>query len=339
MSFLPDFNPDFKKLHELIYKSIQGRLLISSLELKIFDHLADPVTAEALAEKVEVPSQRCRILLDALVSCGYAQKTGESYSNTTLSQRFLATDGAAYLGGLLVQSWKMVVDPLEDLTRVLKQGFEHDGEEDLGREELWAKMAHANAQYARAGLAQLAVEQMSSLKGFDSITRMLDLGGGPGLVAMALAEANPNLEAVILDQPAVVKVAQEYIDKYGLADRVSVMGADYSKDDIGREYDLVWASATLNFHRKDLASIFEKIYRAINPGGVFACFQDGLTHQGTKPREMVLGFLGAALRSGMKSFAQGEIAQAMLDAGFTRIRSRTLDTDCGPMDLDLGFKP
>jgi hypothetical protein len=143
---------------------------------------------------------------------------------------------------------------------------------------------------------------------------------------------------VVLDQPAVVAVAREYIDKYGLSDRVGVLGADYANDDIGQGYDLVWASATLNFYRDDLSGIFDKIHQALNPGGVFAVFQDGLTHQGTRPREMVLGTFWAVLRGNMKSFHQGEIAQAMLEAGFRQVRSRTLETSCGPMDLDLAFK-
>jgi hypothetical protein len=95
----------------------------------------------------------------------------------------------------------------------------------------------------------------------------------------------------------------------------------------------------LNFHREDLSSILAKIYQAMNPGGIFACFQEGLTHQGTQPREMVLGGILAVLQGGVNSFYQGEIVQAMLEAGFTLIRSRTLGTPCGPMDLDLGVKP
>ena len=37
-------------------------------------------------------------------------------------------------------------------------------------------------------------------------------------------------------------------------------------------------------------------------------------------------------------FDQGEIADSMLRVGFRSVRSRTLDTDWGPMDLDIGRK-
>ncbi len=37
-------------------------------------------------------------------------------------------------------------------------------------------------------------------------------------------------------------------------------------------------------------------------------------------------------------FDQGEIADSMLRVGFRSVRSRTLDTDGGPMDPDVGRK-
>jgi predicted O-methyltransferase YrrM len=313
---------------------------MAALELKVFDSLTKPLTASQLAEAIQVPEERCQSMLNALAACGYAEKENETFCNTTLSQRFFNTSGPAYIGDLLMESWKMLVDPLESLPERLRQGFPPAASDDLGREELWAKMAHANVQYARAGLAQLAVKQITALPGFDSFKKMLDMGGGPGLVAMALAQANPDLKAVVLDQPAVAKVAQEYIDLYGFSDQVQALGADYAQDDIGQGYDLVWASATLNFYRSSLPAIFEKVHQALNPGGVLACFQDGLTHQGTRPKEMVLGSLvGGLTRGGMNNFPQGEIAQAMLAAGFASVRSRTLQTSCGPMDLDVAIKP
>lgn len=339
MSFLPDTETDFKQTYDLIYQAVQGHLLMAALEFKVFDHLAQPINAGQLETAIGVARNRCQTMLDALCACGYARKVKETYVNTDLSRRFLAAESPSYIGGLLIGAWNTQVKPLESLPQILKEEFPPSAADELSRDELWAQFAHANAQYARAGLAQLAVEHISDLPGFKSFGKMLDLGGGPGLVALALAEANPGMEAVVLDQPVVAKVAQEYIDQYGFSDRVRSLGADYSKDDIGQGYDLVWASATLNFYRDSLSSIFAKIYQAMNPGGVFACFQDGLTHQGTQPREMVLGNFLAGLRGSMTSFLQGEIVQAMLEAGFTPVRSRTLDTSCGPMDLDLGVKP
>ena len=82
----------------------------------------------------------------------------------------------------------------------------------------------------------------------------------------------------------------------------------------------------------------KKVYDALNSGGVFIVLHEGLTHERTKPDIMVLPMLSLALMGQDMCFDQGFIADSMLRVGFKSIRSRTLDTDCGPMDLDLGRK-
>jgi hypothetical protein len=67
-------------------------------------------------------------------------------------------------------------------------------------------------------------------------------------------------------------------------------------------------------------------------------FQDGLTHERTRP-DMMLGHLGAALAAGQAFyFDQGEIAASMLRSGFKSVHSRTVTTPMGDMDLDIARK-
>jgi hypothetical protein len=48
--------------------------------------------------------------------------------------------------------------------------------------------------------------------------------------------------------------------------------------------------------------------------------------------------MGWAMSNSLRAFAQGEIAEAMLGAGFNAVRSRTLHTGWGQMDLDIARK-
>ena len=81
-----------------------------------------------------------------------------------------------------------------------------------------------------------------------------------------------------------------------------------------------------------------KIYDALSPGGIFISCADGLTHERTKPDTMVLSMIPLSLMGQGMCFDQGEIAETMLRVGFRSVRSRTLATDWGPMDLDIGRK-
>ena len=85
-------------------------------------------------------------------------------------------------------------------------------------------------------------------------------------------------------------------------------------------------------------SMIAKIYDALSPGGVFISCAEGLTHERTKPDNHVLSMISLSLMSKDMCFDQGEIADSMLRIGFRSIRSRMLETDWGPMDLDVGRK-
>jgi SAM-dependent methyltransferase len=146
------------------------------------------------------------------------------------------------------------------------------------------------------------------------------------------------MTGVIFDRPAVVSVADRFIHEYDMQERISVSAGDYLNDEIGEDYDFIWASATLNFARKGLDPLIRKILDALNPGGIFISFQDGMTHEQTRPDTM-LGHLGDAMRMGLDIyFNQGEICQAMLRSGFRSVRSQTVETPWGEMDLDIARK-
>ena len=103
-------------------------------------------------------------------------------------------------------------------------------------------------------------------------------------------------------------------------------------------YDLIWASNTLNFARDGMDSLMKKIYDALNPGGVFISFCEGLTHERTKPDFVVTSMMSIALMGQDMCFDQGEIGDSMRRVGFKSVRSRTLDAPWGAADLDIGRK-
>jgi hypothetical protein len=71
---------------------------------------------------------------------------------------------------------------------------------------------------------------------------------------------------------------------------------------------------------------------------VFISYFCGLTHEGTKPEIHVLELLPSSLMGYDTSFNQGFVADSMLRIGFKTVRSRTLNTSWGPMELDIGKK-
>ena len=67
---------------------------------------------------------------------------------------------------------------------------------------------HANASERAPGLVQAV--------GASGVRRMLDIGGGSGAYSIAFAQANPELQADILDFASVVPIARKHIEEAGV---------------------------------------------------------------------------------------------------------------------------
>jgi SAM-dependent methyltransferase len=338
MKKLPEVNASFEDLYGILIAPIRTKLLLTGIELKVFNHLSEPKTADTVAEAIESHPENMRHFLDGLAANDLIRKKNGLYQNTAVTQEFLVEGSPTYLGEFLVSQIEWHKPVLDDLATLVMEGPPQAQEMDTESEGVWGKMAALVANYERSGVAQQIASIVSELPGFPTFTKMLDLGGGPGLLGIAIVAAHPDMRGVIFDRPAVAGVAEGFIEEYDVADRMTVMGGDYVNDPIGEGYDLILASATLNFVKDDLESFFGKVYDALNPGGLFITLSDGLTDERTKPELMVTGWLLMALTGQDKGFDQDVIADSMLSVGFRSVRSRTLAMPMGPMDLDIGRK-
>ena len=342
MKKLPKMSLNSSVFYALPYQTVKWEVLKTAIELDVFSHLSEPSASEAVAAKLSTHPANTEYLLNALVALGCLSKTDGCFRNTPLAETFLIPDGETSIGQslLFVESWIRPVlnGGMKDLVR--------NGPpppQPIGSDETWEAGARVSLNEKRGGRAQRMAGRMAALPEFPAFKRILDMGAGPGLIGVATTIEHPSLECVLFDQPAVCRVADEVIAEYGLADRVTTIPGDYMSDPIGEGYDLVMANYTLNFYRDRLDEIMDKVYRALNPGGVFLVTSDGLTDGKTAPAQTVISWLSVSLQGMDISFEQGEIANAMLRAGFVSTQSQTLndiETEAhGPVDLTIGRKP
>ena len=339
MPSLPMEPQSFRPLHEIMVGQIRSRLLQAGLDLKVFDLLGEFRTAAEVAAAMNAHQANTRLFLDALANLGLVDKEKEQYRNAPLAAQFLSSGSSLYLGPLLSMVKQMSLDTLNDLEERIRRGpglaeFRDDSDAQCQ----WVESARASAPWALGEMGCRAARIAARLPGFNAFEKMLDLGGGHGLFALYLVQASDNLRAVVFDHPPVVELASEFIASYDMGERVTVMAGDYVTDGIGSDYDLIWASATLGPAKDHLDALLAKIHAALKPGAYFISLHDGMTHENTQP-DMILEWLGGLLSSEKDPrFEQGELAEAMLRCGFCRVRSRTIDTPLGAMELDIARK-
>ena len=340
MSRLPELECSFGELYGLLVAPLKANLMLAGIEMGVFDQLAKPRTAEDIANTLGIPAAVSGHFLDGLAACDLILKKDGRYRNTRISQAFLVKESPTYLGRFLSSFSRYLRSADGYLSDMVAQATKELPEHpDVAmwpsgqKPDLIADMAN----YQMAGTAQLLAGIVSQLPEFHAMRMMLDLGGGPGLIGIAIVDSHPDMKGVIFDLPGVAETADDNIGKYGLDDRMTVTIGDFDRDPIGSGYDLVLASAVLPISR-DIDSLVGKIHGALNPGGIFISFHEGLTDERTKPAIHVLGYLPMVMTGRDMGMDKGLVADSMRRAGFEIIESRTLATPVGPMDLDIGRK-
>ena len=334
---IPEVKIGYGDLYEILIAPIKLKLLLTGIELKVFDELSKPTSADAVAKALSTDPTNTRLFLDGLAAINLLEKKKGLYKNSPIAQTFLVEGGPTYLGRILpfIQPDAQVY---ENLTKLVKEGPLPQPETPPFSEEAVAQGVVMMADAERAGYAQEAVKIVSELPEFPSFQKMLDLGGGPGLIGMAIIAEHPNMKAVNFDLPPVIQAAEKYIKEYGMENRMEVLAGDFNQDSIGEGYDLVWAAGVLQF-AMDIDRIVKKVFESLNPGGVFvSLYPFAHTHERTKPEPVILGLLSMALMGHEAGIERGYIADSMKRAGFKSVHSKSLDTLLGPMDLDIARK-
>ncbi|WP_440957092.1 methyltransferase [Methanosarcina sp. Mfa9] len=289
--------PGADRFFKLMDDSIRGlkeyRLIETALELEVFEALRTPLQAGDIAEKLSCDPVLVPHFCEALVRLGlldsfeeiagdeaeteaeegFREKENDEraekspafpwYVNSELSAAYLLKDSPFSQQHYLSEKFRNVAlwARLPELMR--------KGPELVEKGPFFGEVISCMAENARCGLLQETVRTVMENVDFGNVRKLLDLGGGHGLYAIAFAKINEQLEAFVFDLPPVTVKTKQYIEKYR-ASNVDVIPGDFFKDELGTGYDLVFSS--FNPGGK-VPELIPKIASALNEGGVFVTRQ------------------------------------------------------------------
>lgn len=149
-----------------------------------------------------------------------------------------------------------------------------------GQDFDWAAMA-GFAELDAEVLISLLAQATSSLDGLCTehgvhVSRILDIGSGPGVATCVLAERFESATVLAADgSPEMLANVEARAARLGLADRVSTRTVELPDglDDLDRA-DLVWASLVLH-HVGDEGATLGKLRALLEPGGLLALVEFG----------------------------------------------------------------
>lgn len=266
---------------DLAYAPVQADAIAAALELGLFDALADAHSAAALAAQLTLHAPHTALLLELLWSMQLLERdlaqTEEAprYRCSAASAEYFCRASTAFCGDAWLYRLHAMRHFATQLTPLVRDGgqpapyssangvnWAAAAQQQIGQEQRSVTM--------RAALA--VMERIAPFCGHATPLRLLDAGGGPGWVAIALAQAHAGLSGTVFDWPETVAVASANIAHARLTPRLDTLGGDLASDDIGQDYDLIWCSSVLHFV-PDMAATLLKLQSALKPGGLLVCVQ------------------------------------------------------------------
>jgi predicted transcriptional regulator len=260
----------FALVDEGMHGMMRTAALTAAVEFSLFDILIQPHDFHSIARQTEIPESILEPFLELLCEMGLLVREGVIFRDSRISSVYLYSESPFSQVIYMKKNARFMRDIWCRLDSVLK-----DGPVVYPRDLFFSELTlPAMAENARCGRLQKTANAISALPGFSNFRRMVDLGGGHGLYAIALAELNPFLEAYVFDLPHIIPLAEEYIKSFD-AERVHAIAGDFFRDDFGKQYDLILSSSSPSGKSIE---ILPKIADALNSGGFFVNVQSAGDH-------------------------------------------------------------
>jgi len=321
------FHP-LQPLWNLAAAPMQVRALQQAIKRHLFAYLKHPEPAIAIAQALELNPQVTAIWLDMLWSMGLLHRhaaSGDDAPNYVLSElaiRYFRADSPQDCSA----AWPARADFLAEFAgqweRLLHDGIHPpDFTQNTALQQRWAQSARSHlGQEQRAISAGQVLSLLNQLPPLPKQGCFADAGGGPGYVAIALAQHLLGWHGVLLEQAHTAAVAQETIRAAGLEERLSSKACDLNNGQgIGGGYDLIWCSSVLHFLH-DPAAAVQTLCTALAPGGRLLLAHAELSDDPRQAAQVMPFYAGVMLRDG-KLPHTGDIAYWMQAAGLTDIRA------------------
>jgi len=302
-----------------------SRCLVAAERLQVFRKLhGKKLSAAAIGRKIGVRGWRIEAFLAAFVSVGLLRKTGNLYSNTALADKYFIRERSIYWTRLFSEECRREYRAFSVLEEMLTTersyasilGIDDDGYiEKMKKNPQWAYDFTHMLYYHHMPHAKALADYLD-LKKYRSV---LDVGGGSGVMSMALVRRFKHLKACVLDIEPVIRVAKKIIRKEKLTGRITTLVGDMTEHIPGGHDVIMFCDAELGGQKT-----FQMAYDSLPDEGLLVLVEDLSSDDLTEPMYRLMW----QLRSNSLWLKSRRQMVAMIrESGFVSVKSRRLYKD------------
>ncbi len=318
-----------------------SKTLLSAIEMEVFTELVDrPEPLEVLQGRLGLHPRSARDFLDALVALKFLERHDGQYSNTPSTAFFLDKRKPSYIGGILEMANHRLYPSWAHLTTALRTGDPQNESKDSGADTfaaLYADPARLK-EFLRAmsGISHGGNMAIAHRFPWKQYRTAVDVGTAQGDLITQVALANPQIEGVGFDLPAVGPIFEEYVEANGLSSRVKFAPGSFFEQPLPKA-DVVMMGHIL--HDWDLETkrmLVAKAFAALPPGGAFIVYESIIDDDRSSNAFGLLMSLNMLVEtSGGFDYTGSDCTGWMKEAGFRETRVEHL---VGPDSMVVGIK-
>ena len=314
-------------LFQLSYGYWKSHVLITATEFGIFTLIGEGrLSAGEIAKSIHANERATEMLLNALVSLELLTVQEKHYGNTPTSNLHLIKGKPYYLGNAihhlnnLLDNWTMLRETVETGKAVSLTNLPEDADASAVRDFITAMH----------DIASVKTEAMCSSVDLKDSKLLLDVAGGPGTYAIALAKANPQLDVVIFDLKQVTPLSQEFIRNAGMEGRIVTQAGNCLEDSFGKNvYDAILVSNLLHIYNpENNVKILKKCRDAMKDKGQVIIHELVLDDTKTRPQFAALFSLNMLIGTQEgAAYSEAEYRAWLKESGFHDIKRIDLGYD------------
>ncbi len=314
-----------------------SRALLSAVELGVFTELArGPLDAEALAERVGVDQRAARDFFDALVALELLERSGGRYANTAETDAYLDRAKPGYVGGMAEMQGVSGYRVWASLTQALRTGLPQTDAKGETR-KLFDEPSRAR-RYLRAmtGGSMAAATAIARRFPWHDYRTVIDVGTAEGCLPVRVALAHHHVSGGGLDVPEAREIFEEYVESFGLADRLSFFPGDFMADPLPEADVVVMGNILCDLDPEEKQMLLGKAYLALPDHGALIVYESIIDDERRHNASALLTSLAMVLqREGAFGFTGRQCQAWMADAGFEETYVEHLE---GPRSMVVGHK-
>ena len=233
---------DDRPVWDVIFAVYGYPALLLAHRLKVFALLAaGPRTMEDICNSLNIKQRPAEAILTVATALGFLSLQEGRYSLTAVAEEYLLEKSPNYFGFF----WDLMIDNYQVSSFTsLEKAILTDAPQAYGGGDIFKSHEEQIELLQRFTRGMHSISRTSAffwpeVTDFSQHRVMLDVAGGSAAHSIGAALKLPNVKVIFLDFRQVCEIAQEYINQYGLQERIKTQEINIWSDH--------WPAADLHF--------------------------------------------------------------------------------------------